>query len=201
MLHNLPSPSNMARRTSTLIASLAGSFVGVHLATGLCRLFLLVGQNIDYLYHFILCSSVTASLALAILYYATKPQAVLDSSLPSPTQPPVVPGSNNFDERYQPQQPNPDSLTSHQKQLLELFATTAVNESPPSDDGHTNPDRTLEDIRRVIEETSALVVDEQPPVSLSNMEHPPPDPQIATNKRKKNKKPKVRCPSSAMSKY
>jgi len=201
MPQSLHSPPNMASRTSTLVADLGGSFLGVHLATGLCRLFLSVGQNTNYLYQFILCSSLTASLTALILYYATEYQAVRDSSLPSTTRPPLVSKSDGFGERHQIQQPNPDSLTSHQKHLLDLFATTDVNESKPSAESHPNLDRILEDTRRLIEETPALVVDEQPHIPSSHAEYSPPDPKTATNKGKKNKKPKACHLSSNTSNY
>lgn len=192
---------NMAVRTSTLVAALGGSFVGVHLATGLCRLFLSLGQKVNYLYQFILCGSVTAGLAVVILHCATEQRAVLDSSFPPATGRPLVSEPDDCGERHQPQQPSTDPLASHQEQLLKLFATTEVNESPPSAESHTNLDRILKDIRRGIEETPVLVVDEQPHIAPVHTEQSPSDSQTATNRGKKNKRLKGCRLSSDMNDY
>lgn len=186
----------MASRTSTLVVALAGSFVGVQLATGFYRLILSAGQTINYLHQFVLCGLLTASLAIVILSYAAKKHVVLDSSLPSPNRQPSVSESEDLGNQHQPRQPDPEILTSHQMQLPRSFVTIEVGEAPPSPERHASFDRILEEIRRVVEETPALPVDGQPHTSLGLTEQSPPLSQIATHKKTKHKKPKARHPLS-----
>jgi len=191
----------MASRTFTLVVALAGSFVGVQLATVFYRLIFSAGQSINYFHQFVLCGLLTASLAIVTLSYGVKEQVVLDNSLPSPNRQPSVSESEEFGGQHQPRQPDPETLTSHQMQLPRSFETIEVDEAPPSPERHASFDRILEEIRRVIEETPALAVDGQPRTSLGLTEQSPPLSQIATHKKTKHKKPKARHPLGSIINY
>ena len=178
---------NMTIQFPMLVVRFLGSGMGVLLAVGFHKLMNQAVENINHGYQLILQAMFGASLTALTVYCMIERQIaseLLCDPLPSPPRETRALGSEESNAGgHQSQQVGMESLTNHQKHVLQHVSPTAAIQSLKSLECCANNDIVTEDIRRVIEEMPPIVHGQQPHTAVI-----PSQPDSNSAKKRKNNK-------------